>query len=292
MNIAQLKNALVLARTLHFTKAAEEVNIVQPALSRQIQQLEEELNADLFRRNKRNVELTAAGSYFFKEVEKILNEFERVSKRASQICKGEAGEIRIGYTHSVMQSILPDFLKEIPLKFPGMKAILKEMNNRDQYLALNMNELELGFATNPLVPSHLKSKIMHVDPFVVLLPPDHPIDQRNYTDFSMFTDEPFIFPSTEDGPNYVRIIESICMDAGFQPNIIHETDSASTSFRLVESGMGVAIEPLSSLRRQALHIKHIVLQDIPQRANLTMMWQPAFETEYPGVFELLRDLPV
>ena len=290
MNISQLKNVLVLARTLHFTRAAEEANIVQPALSRQIQQLEEEINADLFRRNKRNVELTAAGNYFVRELEKILNELERVSKRASHICKGEAGEIRIGFTHSVMQSILPDFLKEIPIQFPGLKAILKEMNNRDQYLALQNNELELSFATNPLVPAKLKSKVMHVDPLVVVLPKSHPIDKRNYTDFSLFKEESFIFPSKEDGPHYVQMIESICLDAGFRPNIIHETDSASTSFRLVESGMGISIEPLSSLRGQALNIKYIVLEDIPQKANLTMMWQEEFEEEFPGVFALLQSL--
>ncbi|MEM6802612.1 MAG: LysR substrate-binding domain-containing protein, partial [Bacteroidota bacterium] len=77
---------------------------------------------------------------------------------------------------------------------------------------------------------------------------------------------------------------------GFRPKIVHETDSASTSFRLVESGMGISIEPLSSLRGQALNIKYIVLEGIPQKANLTMMWQAEFEEEFPGVFALLQSL--
>lgn len=287
MNVDQLKHVLVLAKTLHFTKAAEEINLVQPALSRQIKQLEEEIGADLFKRNKRNVALTDAGSYFVSEIEKILNELERVSKRAAQICKGEAGELRIGFTHSVMQSILPNILKEIPIRMPGMKTILKEMNNRDQYLHLQNNELELGFATNPLVPANLKSKVMHVENFVVLLPQNHPVNQENYEDFSVFREEEFIFPSMEDGPQYVRTIESICLDAGFSAKVIHETDSASTSFRLVEAGMGISIEPAASLSGQSLSIKSIALRDISQRANLTMMWRPEFEGEYPELFEML-----
>jgi len=72
MNFQQLRNTLVLAKKLHFTQAASEINIVQPALSRQIKQLEQELEVDLFRRNKRKVELTAAGIYFTQEIEKLL----------------------------------------------------------------------------------------------------------------------------------------------------------------------------------------------------------------------------
>lgn len=290
MNVDQLKHVLILAKTLHFTKAAAEMNIVQPALSRQIKQLEEEIDADLFKRSKRNVELTEAGHYFVTEIQKILNELDRVSKRASQICKGKAGELRIGFTHSVMQSILPGILKEIPKRMPGMKIILKEMNNRDQYLNLAVNELELGFATNPLVPSNLKSKVIHVENFVVLLPEAHPLQKDVYQDFSVFREEEFIFPSREDGPHYVRIIESICLDAGFTPKVIHETDSASTSFRLVEAGMGISIEPISSLLGQSISIKAIELDNISQQANLTMMWRPEFEQEYPELFEMLVGL--
>ena len=292
MNLQQFRNALVLSRKLNFTRAAEELNIVQPALSRQIRQLEEELNAELFERNKRNVKLTAAGRYFIHEIDKVLQQVEKVVKKTSQIHEGEVGELRIGFTHSVMQAILPRILSDIKQQMPGMKAILREMNNHDQAVALQFGKLDVGFATNPLVPSDLKSRILHVDNFTLLLPLSHPVDKTNFSDFSVFADEEFIFPPPSDGSNYVRTVESICTDAGFQPKIIHETDSASTSFRLVEAGLGVSFEPASSLRGHEFPIKTIELKDIRQKAELTMIWRPDLEYEYPKLFDLLRHIPM
>ncbi|WP_109300814.1 LysR substrate-binding domain-containing protein [Aquimarina sp. AU474] len=292
MNIQVLKNILVLAEKLNFTKAADELNIVQPALSRQIKLVENQIGAILFKRDKRNVELTHAGIYFVKETKKLITQAERMTKQTAHIHNGDVGEIRIGFTHSIMQTILPDILKTINDQIPGIKTVLREMNNRDQYLALQQNELDIGFATNPLVPFSLKSKVLHIDNFVILLPINHPVDRHNYTDFSVFSDEEFIFPSVSDGPNYVHILESICTDAGFNPKVVHETDSASTGFRLVEAGLGVALEPVSSLHGHEFPIKNIELPDIQQKAKLTMMWNPERESEYPVLFELLKNWKV
>ena len=288
MNIQQLKSVLALSKKLNFTRAAEEMNIVQPAMSRQIKQLEEEIDAILFNRNKRNVQLTAAGKFFVGEVEGMLNKLDKVIKRTSQIHYGNAGEIRIGFTHSVMQSILPDILRNIKTQMPGMKTILKEMNNHDQYFALQQGKLDLGVATNPMVPKGLKSAVLHTDNFVVLLPVNHPVNESNYKDFSVFSEEEFIFPSREDGPHYVHTVESVCIGAGFTPKVVHETDSASTSFRLVEAGIGISLEPISSMRNQHFQIKAIELKEISQKAKLTMIWNPESEREHPKLFELLK----
>ncbi len=292
MTIQQLKNVVILSEKLNFTRTAEGLNIVQPALSRQIKQLEEEIGAILFQRDKRNVKLTRAGSYFVNEAKKLISQSARMRKQTAHIHNGEAGEIRIAFTHSIMQTILPDILKTINQRTPGIKAILKEMNNRDQYLALQQNELDIGFATNPMVPVNLKSKVLHIDNFVILLPENHPVCENNYEDFSVFSNEEFIFPTVSDGPNYVHILESICVDAGFTPKVVHETDSASTSFRLVEVGLGISLEPISSLHGHEFPIKNIELKDIRQKAKLTMMWNPERESEYPDLFELLKNWKV
>lgn len=289
MNIHSLTSALMLAQKLNFTRTAEALNIVQPALSRKIQQLEEEIGASIFKRNKRNVELTPAGTYFIQEVEQIVKQLERVMDRTRKIHRGEAGELRIGFTHSVMQSILPGIIKKIRQGMPELKTILHEMNNRDQFMALQKGDLDVGFCTNPLVPGKLKSRVIHVDHFVLLLPKNHPVDAENFTDLSVLAEEDFIFPSPSDGPNYVRMLESMCLEAGFQPKIIHETDSATTSFRLVEAGLGVSFEPLSSVKWNELPVKLIELPDLPQKAALTMIWSPKLEVDYPDLFDLLQE---
>ncbi len=292
MNIQTLRNIIVLAEKLNFTRAAEELNIVQPALSRQIKQLEDEVGAILFKRDKRNVALTPAGEYFVKESKKLVANADRMAKQAAYIHHGDVGEIRIGFTHSIMQTILPNILKTMNAQIPGIKTVLREMNNRDQYLALQQNELDIGFATNPLIPFNLTSKVLHIDNFAVLLPEDHPVTISNYTNFSVFSTDQFIFPSVADGPNYVHILESICIDAGFNPKVVHETDSASSSFRLVEAGLGISLEPISSLHDHNFPIKSIELDNITQKAKLTMIWNPERESEYPTLFELLKNWSV
>src|ERR1700759_3217135 len=107
VSIQQIKNFLILCDTLNFRKAAEQINIVQPALSRQIQLLENEMGVLLFSRTKRSVELTEAGVYFQKEVKRILQDLNKTISLTKQIHLGEAGEIKITHASSAMNTIVP-----------------------------------------------------------------------------------------------------------------------------------------------------------------------------------------
>ena len=151
MNIQQLKNIVALSEKLNFTRAAEEMNIVQPAFSRQIKQLEEEIGVRLFDRNKRNVSLTVAGSFFIDESKKILNQLNKAVLETAKIDKGESGEIRIGFTHSALQTTLPKLLKSIRKYLPDLKIVLKEINNQDHYSALLNDELDFGIGTKKVL---------------------------------------------------------------------------------------------------------------------------------------------
>src|SRR6201994_189972 len=174
MDTQTLKNFIQLADTLHFTKASEQVFMAQPALSRQIRQLEETVGAELFKRNKRNVSLTKAGIYFKQAAQQTLDQLDYAINHTKQIHNGEAGEIRIGYTHSIVQSILPRLIKEIRSEFPGIKTVLREMHNDEQYIDLTEQKIDIGFATNPIVPENIKGKVFQRDSFVVVLPANHP----------------------------------------------------------------------------------------------------------------------
>jgi DNA-binding transcriptional LysR family regulator len=287
MDIQTLQNFLKVANSLHFTKASKDAFIAQPALSRQIKQLEEGLGAQLFKRDKRNVQLTEAGAYFKKEVEKLLQQLNHACKRTLQIHKGEAGEIRIGYTHSAMQTFLPVVIRQINQHMPEMRTVLLELTNLQQAIALQSKELDVSFSTNPVVQGNLNSKVLLRDNFVVVLPLDHPVNEDNYTDFSVFANEGLILPPKYDSYLYVATIESICLDAGFVPNIVHETPFASTGLRLVEAGIGITVEPKSGLRLHPSGVKFIELKNIPQKAELTMLWHDDIEEENPLLLDLM-----
>jgi DNA-binding transcriptional LysR family regulator len=290
MDTQTLKNFVTLAETLHFTKASGQVLMAQPALSRQIKQLEETIGVELFKRNKRNVALTKAGVYFKKAAEQALNQLNFAIDRTRQIHNGEAGEIRIGYTHSIVQTILPKIIMKIQAEFPGIKTILREMNNTDQYRDLADQKLDISFVTNPIVPENLKSTIFFEDVFVLVLPENHPLLKEKFNGLSAFSNETFILPHRIDGSDYVHTVESICHDAGFLPNTVHHTASVSSALRLVEAGLGITIEPKASLSGQHLAIKYIELDNIPQKAQSAMLWNENTENEHLPILKLIKHI--
>jgi DNA-binding transcriptional LysR family regulator len=288
MDIQTLENFIKLSDTLHFTKASEQVFMAQPALSRQIKQLEESIGAELFKRNKRNVSLTKAGIYFKQAAQQTVDQLNYAINRAKQIHNGEAGEIRIGYTHSIAQSVLPRLIKEMRDHFPQVKTILREMHNNEQFRDLADQKIDIGFATNPVVPANLKSQVFFEDVFVVVLPIEHHLLKDVRHDFSAFADEAFILPQEIEGSGYIYTVESICLDAGFFPNVVHHTSSVSSALRLVEAGLGVTIEPKASLSGQNLAIKFIELDNIPQKAQSVILWTENTETEHQPILQLIK----
>lgn len=290
MDTRKLENFLALAETLHFTRASEEVLIAQPALSRQIKQLEEEIGAELFKRNKRNVSLTKAGLYFRQAARQTIDQLNHAIEKTKLIHSGAAGGIRIGYTHSIVQSILPAIIRQIRSEFPGVNTVLREMTNNEQYRSLTEQKIDIGFATNPIVPSNLKSKVFFEDFFVVVLPENHPVLKRKRRDFSAFAGETFILPNEVEGSGYLRTVESICLDAGFVPNVMHHTSSVNSAFRLVEAGLGITIEPKASLMGQNLAIKFIELNKIPQKAQSTILWTENTEEEQLPILQLIKKI--
>nr|WP_299384770.1 LysR family transcriptional regulator [Allomuricauda sp.] len=293
MNTIYLQNAILLSKRLNFSRTAEEINIVQPALSRQIQQLEEELGISLFKRSKRVVELTEAGKYYLEEMEEVLDHLKQLQKKAKMIESQGEGELRVGFTYSALQSVVPQAIEEIKKLKPGIQVVLIEMNNREQFKALRNKKVDFCFATNPIVPGDLEGKKLREGHFAVLLPKNHPVDQSNYSNFSVFSEDSFIFPTTDYELNYPNVLKGICMEAGFNPKITHITGSANTSFKLVEEGMGICIEPLSSIANQNLPIKHIVLTEIDKKAELVMIWNRGFSTNFSDILEhLLETLKV
>ncbi|MEP6947642.1 MAG: LysR substrate-binding domain-containing protein [Ginsengibacter sp.] len=288
MDIQTLKNFIKLAETLHFTKASEQVFMAQPALSRQIKQLEQSIGAELFKRNKRNVSLTQAGVYFKEAARQTIDQLNYAINRTKQIHSGQAGEIKIGYTHSIVQTILPRIIKEIRAEFPDVKTILREMNNNEQCKDLAEQKIDIGFATNPIVPENLKSKIFFEDVFVVVLPENHYLLKEKFRDFSAFSKETFILPHEIEGSDYVYTVESICLDAGFFPNVVHHTSSVSSALKLVEAGLGITIEPRGSLSGQNLAIKFIELDNITQKAQSVILWNENTEKENLPILQLIK----
>ncbi|UCS93641.1 LysR family transcriptional regulator [Echinicola marina] len=288
MELRQLKYFLVLAEELHFHRAADKLFIVQPALSKQIKLLEEELGISLLKRDKRNVKLTEAGKYFKTEAKAILDQLELVKSHTRLVQEGQKGEIRIGYVGSCIHTFLPDMLSDLHEAHPYILTYLNEMTSSAQLEAIQNGELDIAFLRNPFPSPNLNHQPVFRESFALVLPENHPLNENNLEDIHQLANEEFILPTRSDGELYYRLQLSICEDHGFSPKIAHETVHGHTVLNLVGHGLGITFLPTSFQKVTNAAVKFIELKDIPQRAEITAVWNK--ENPNPSLKKFLNHI--
>lgn len=264
---------LAVAEELHFRKAAEKRFISQPGLSRQIKQMEEILDTQLFVRDKKKVALTPAGKYLKGEVEFILNHLELTQKQLKSIGDGNLGEVRIGFLGSAMQAVIPKLLLQLKESSSGIKTSLEELSNNAQVDAILKDKLDIGFVRLARVPKGIQIAPVHKDTFSVVLPKNHRLKTRDFKNMGQLREEDFILFAQEYSPLYYDTVMSICEDVGFSPKVSHKSVHAQTIFKLVENGLGIAIVPTSLQHGFQMDVKFIELKKIPQKAILSVIWK-------------------
>jgi DNA-binding transcriptional LysR family regulator len=290
MDLKTIENFLKLTERLNYRKTAEDIHIAQPALSRQIMQMEEELGVMLFNRHKRKVELTEAGIYFRDESRRILEDFERVFQQTGQIYKGEGGEIRIAHSSSSMQFLLPAILARIQKKIPLMQTVLIESTNVYEINALLNRTIDVGFGPNMIVPKEINARTLYAENFVILLPQNHWLSHENFHSLNQLANENFILPSRSESSGYVESIEALCQSHGFIPKVAYQSGNTNTVLRLVEAGVGVSIEPKSALSGQNMNVKHIELTDISAKSEMRMVWLRGRDKELSRFFDIVDEV--
>jgi DNA-binding transcriptional LysR family regulator len=261
------------AEELNFRKAADRLFISQPGLSRQIRQLEEELSVTLFDRDQRNVSLTAAGSYLKVEVDFLLNHLETIKGQLNQIQAGKIGELRIGFLGSASNQIIPRLMSKLNAYQPLVNVNLEELSNSLQVEMLQKDKLDLGFVRLNSVPDELEMRTITRDTFSVVVPKNHPVRQSDFVSMNQFKEESFVLFSSDYSNFYYDQIIGICRDAGFSPKIQHKSVHALTIFKLVESGLGVAIVPTSIQEGYEINVRFMEIPHISQFTELLVIWK-------------------
>jgi DNA-binding transcriptional LysR family regulator len=272
MELRHLNYFLAVAEELHFRKAADRLFISQPGLSRQIKELEEELEVTLFERNNRNVTLTKAGEYLKKELFLNLKVLDSILNNAKRIHNGIDGNLNFGYVGSAMQNIIPNLLVQIRNEYPNIHFNLKEMDNQKQLDNLQTQEIDIGFVRLERVPNNLEIKPILEDTFSLVLPANHQLNANNFTNLTQLKDEAFIMFDPSYSPNYHQKIMQIFDHCGFTPIISHRTVHASSIYKLVEHNFGISIVPSSLEIGSSNNVKFIELKNIPQRTLLSAVW--------------------
>ncbi|MBJ6367769.1 LysR family transcriptional regulator [Snuella sedimenti] len=267
-----LRYFLAVAEDLHFRKAAERLFISQPGLSRQIKQMEEDLEIKLFDRHNRRVVLTKAGEYLKEAIERNLKELDHILDHAKLLHDGTGGNLRVGYVGSAMHQVIPNLLLQFKERHPNIIFSLKEMDNQKQVKDLLSLDIDLGFVRLDRVPKGLEIHPVLEDVFCLVLPKNHLVSVDNFKDLSQLKNEPFILFDASYSPSYYEKVMQIFDDSGFSPQVSHNTIHASSIYRLVENNLGLSIVPKSLQQGYNMGVKFIDLNKISQRAILSVIW--------------------
>ena len=247
MELRHLKYFLAVAEELSFIKASEKLFISQPPLSRQIKELEDELNARLFDRNNKRVELTEAGKYFEKEVRQLLHSLDKITLKTQKIGNNISGEFRIAYISSTFSGDITELIKFLSDKYPYVNFRLYEMTTTEQITALEDGKIDLGIIRAPLKSPKIETKLWFKDSFSVVFNKNL-VQLESEKDIENLKEETFVFFNKEYAPHYYEKLLEICANYGFVPKVVHESNNISSIIQLVKNGLGSSIVPTNILK--------------------------------------------
>ena len=246
MELRHLRYFLAVAEALNFTKAAAQLRIAQPALSRRVQDLEDEIGVDLLKRSPRGVSLTAEGKLFLEKTRSLLKLADESVEQVRALARGQFGELHIGYSPSPTVEILPPALAAFQKAFPHVNVILHDASRRELVDGLQDGTLELAImpdAANSQTPG-IEFEVLRTYPICVTLAPTHPFARLKSIPLEKLANEPIVGYSRKDYPEYYPFIERLFLPLGAKPRIAVECDSASSLITAVETGRGVALSIL------------------------------------------------
>jgi DNA-binding transcriptional LysR family regulator len=286
MELRQIRYFVAVAEELHFGRAAARVHIAQPALSRQIRALEEQMGVRLFERDRRRVALTAAGASFLDESKLVLGQLDRAVEAARRADRGELGSLRIGYVPAVVGTSLPEIVRAFRKRFPGVDVRLQEMNPAMQVDALLAERVDVGFVRGPVHEPALAVQTVLEEPLVAALPLGHRLGRHKRLAVAMLAGEPFVLQARSRGPGSHDQILAVCRSAGFSPRVVQE-GSQLDLLALVASGAGVAIVPASlrAIRRAGVLYRPFIERP---KTRLDMVWRK--NAGSPVLREFLKDM--
>jgi len=243
MELRHLRYFIGVGEEEHFGRAANRLHVAQPALSRQIQDLERELGFLLFDRLPRGVRLSAAGKLFLNDARRILQDVDEAKRRAERIALGQAGTLRIGIATAVAwHGMVVNAFREFRRRQPGVELVLHHMVSVHQVEAVLSDRLDAGFAA-AVTPWHkeLEHRQFALDRMVLAVPKGHPLMKRDRIRVRDLRNMPFVWFHRWVNPAFHDHLMEACARGGLGvPHIVQEATDRDTVLGLVQCQIGIA----------------------------------------------------
>ena len=253
MELRHLRYFVAVADTLNFTKAATALHLAQPSLTRQIQNLEEEIGVRLLDRSKKHVALTDEGRAFLVDAQRLLALASESIQSVQRLSRGETGQLNIGYLSNFNFDLLPKTLASFRQDHSHVALNLFDMTPAEQFRALEARKIDLGFVglRFPSASDALQWECLARHKTVVALPIKHPLAKQRSVNLRDLKAMFFVGMSEKTHPGFRDWLAQTCQPAGFTPRILQDAELEPGLMRFVAEGLGVTLA-----REQIKNIPH------------------------------------
>ncbi|MEH6471635.1 MAG: hydrogen peroxide-inducible genes activator [Halopseudomonas sp.] len=289
MTLTELRYIVTLAQECHFGRAAERCFVSQPTLSVAVKKLEAELGIALFERSKNRVQLTPAGQPIIAQAQKVLNEAKQVEELAKAGRDPLTTPLRLGAIYTIAPYLFPHLIPQLQQLAPQMPLYLEESYTETLRGKLNRGELDAIVIALPFSEPDILTRQLYDEPFVALLPLQHPWSQRDSLDAAELDQIPLLMLG--EGHCFRDQLLEACGGLGNtnNANLVTEGSSLETIRHMVASGLGSTVLPQSAIdpQRQSPLVKAIPFNPPAPKRTLALAWRASFTR--PKAIDMLID---
>jgi LysR family transcriptional regulator, benzoate and cis,cis-muconate-responsive activator of ben and cat genes len=252
VELRHLRYFVAVARERNFTRASEQLHIAQPPLSRQVQQLEDELGIDLIETGSRPLRLTEAGRLFYEQAVQVLERVDEMKTMITRLHAAERSRFSMGFVASTLYGKLPTVIRSYRAARPSVELTLLAMTSVEQIGALKEGRIDVGFGRIPLDDPALDRQLLRNEKLIVAVPGGHALSRPDralrLADLAVL---PLIVYPKAPRPSYADQVLSLFRDARLKPPFVHEVRELQTALGLVAAEEGFCLVPASieTLRR-------------------------------------------
>nr|WP_294502507.1 LysR family transcriptional regulator [uncultured Rhodopila sp.] len=246
MELRHLRYFVCVAREGSFTRAAEILHIAQPPLSRQMQQLEDELGLVLIERGTRPLHLSEAGRLFYEQAIQVLERFDEMRASVGRLYEAHRDRFSIGFVGSTLYGKLPEVIRGYRAARPEVEIILLELTSFEQIAALKEGRIDVGFGRIPLDDPAVERQLLRNEKLIAAVPVNHAVlGRKGPLRLADLATEPLIVYPKAPRPSYADQVLALYRDRGLKPPALYEVRELQTALGLVAAGAGVCVVPAS-----------------------------------------------
>ncbi len=271
MELAQLRQFLAVAEAQNFTRAADQIQLSQPALSRSIGRLEEELGQPVFERQTRKVALTDAGQLLQSRAQQILAMVDDTVAEISD--DGESGRIRLAAIPTIAPFYLPELLQRFASDFPRANVTVQEDTTDNLMKRCTQGEIDLAIVALPITAKYLEVETLFDEELLLVVAPDHPLASKKQV--RMTDIEPLPFVLLDEAHCLSDNIQTLCRQRSFHPISVERTSQLATVQELVSLDHGVSMVPEMAVNVDASDRRtYRSITGTQAKRTIAMVWNP------------------